>query len=98
MTVDDYNTHITEVTESTKEVYAQVVENVERAQQWQVVQYEKRKAKGCKVFKFKAGDLVLKRDMRNVGRKGDRMAPKWTGPFRYKLSLQIISKKHLYML
>ena len=60
----------------------QVHTNVTTAQQRQSKQYMNRKTKGMKTFHFEIGDIVLKRKMRNVGRKGGKLEPQWNGPFR----------------
>ena len=43
--------------------------------------YEKRKAKGVKMFQIKVGDTVYKRQMKNVSRKGGKMESGWMGPY-----------------
>ena len=67
----------------------QVIENVENAQVKQKNTFAKRQAKGVKVFQLKTGDLVLRREMRNINRKGDQMKSKWIGPYRYYTSCSI---------
>ncbi|CAB3999210.1 Gypsy retrotransposon integrase 1 [Paramuricea clavata] len=60
----------------------QVQKNVKIAQDKQKKQYQKRKAKGLKTFVIKVGDIVYKRQMKNISRKGGKMEPGWTGPYR----------------
>lgn len=59
----------------------QVLKNVEEAQKKQKEDYSRRKAKGVKVFNLKVGDIVLRRNMRNLSRRGGKMEPRWLGPF-----------------
>jgi hypothetical protein len=61
----------------------QVQANVKKAQEKQKKEYAKRKDKGVKVFQHKVGDLVLRKSMRNIGRKGGKLEALWTGPYRY---------------
>ena len=49
--------------------------NVTTAQQHQSKQYMNRQTKGVTSFHFKIGDIVLKRNMRNIGRKGGKLEP-----------------------
>ena len=56
--------------------------NVTTAQQRQSKQYMNRQTKGVTSFHFKIGDIVLKRNMRNIGRKGGKLETQWNGPFR----------------
>jgi len=44
--------------------------------------YAKRKAKGVKTFKLDIGDQVLRKNMKNIGRKGGAIESRWTGPYR----------------
>ena len=43
--------------------------------------YAKRVNKGVKTFDLSPGDLVLKKNMKNIARKGGQMDVKWTGPY-----------------
>ena len=63
-------------------LFIQVKENQDRAHKKQQEVYAKRKAKGVKTFSLQVGDLVLRRNMKNVGRKGGAMESYWTGPYR----------------
>ncbi|XP_062498920.1 uncharacterized protein LOC134176258 [Corticium candelabrum] len=60
----------------------QVQQNVLEAQAKQQKQFAKRKLKGVKVFQFSIGDLVLRKVMKNVGRKGGKLDALWTAPYR----------------
>ena len=82
VTEEDRQAWVDKAAQDNTDVHSKVLMNIEKAQERQVKQFEKRKNKGVKVFELTRGDLVLRRDMKNVGRKGDRMAPKWTGPYR----------------
>ena len=59
-----------------------MLKNVEEAQEKQKRQHLKKAAKGVKVFNLQEGDLILKKQMKNLARKGDQMAHKWTGPYK----------------
>ena len=58
-------------------------ENQDKAQDKQKEAYAKRKSKGVKTFDLKVGDQVLKKNMRNLQRKGGATEPLWAGPYRY---------------
>ena len=81
-TEEDYETFVESMSQSTQQLHTQVLSNIEKAQRCQVEEFQKRVAKGKKVFALKPGDLVLRRCMKNIGRKGDQMAPKWLGPYK----------------
>ncbi|CAB4025130.1 myosin-1 isoform X3 [Paramuricea clavata] len=57
-------------------------ENVDKAQKKQQKEFGERKSKGVKVFEHHVGDLVLRKVMKNVSRKGGKMEALWTGPYR----------------
>jgi hypothetical protein len=59
-----------------------VQENVDKAQKKQQKEFGERKGKGVKVFEHRVGDLVLRKVMKNVSRKGGKMEALWTGPYR----------------
>lgn len=59
-----------------------MLKNVTVAQNKQKQTYKKRQEKGIRTFDFHAGDVVLKRNMRNVGRRGGKQDKLWTGPYR----------------
>lgn len=46
-------------------------------------EYKKRQGKGVKTFNIYVGQEVLRRNRRNESRKGGKMEPKWTGPYKY---------------
>ena len=71
-------------------IQRQVLDNVERAQERQRDTFAKRQLKGVKVFHLQVGDVVLRREMRNVGRKGDQMKSKWIGPYKY------VHREHIF--
>ena len=58
-----------------------MLDNVDAAQDKQKKEYARRKGKGVKVYDLKVGQPVLRRNMRNVGRKGGKMDVKWIGPY-----------------
>ena len=58
-----------------------VKENMAQAQEKQCKQYYTRKNKGFKSFILKKNDIVFKRNMVNVSRKGGKLDPKWQGPY-----------------
>ena len=60
----------------------QIRENIKAAQEKQKKHYDQRKKKGVKVFEFQSGDLVLKRNMKKLGRIGGKMHTEWTGPYK----------------
>ncbi|XP_013421003.1 uncharacterized protein LOC106181222 [Lingula anatina] len=63
-------------------MFSKVDENVEKAKTRQREMYAKRKAKVVKTFQLKVGDAVLKRQMKNVGRKGGKLESFWIGPYK----------------
>ncbi|MPC69752.1 hypothetical protein E2C01_063983 [Portunus trituberculatus] len=56
--------------------------NVEAAQGKQKKEYNSRKKKGGKTYEIVVGLEVLLSNQRNEGRKGGKMDPKWTGPYK----------------
>lgn len=60
----------------------QVKENQDVAHQKQKKGFEKRASKGVKSFDFSVGDMVYKRNLKDAGRKGGTLNPRWTGPYR----------------
>lgn len=58
-----------------------VKENMNAAHEKQCKQYYARKNKGVKTFTLKKDDIVFKRNMVNVSRKGGKLDPKWQGPY-----------------
>ena len=58
-----------------------VLEHVNIEQVKQKTQYEKKKSSGVRVFNLKTGDRVLKKNMKNIDRKGGKMKAKWLGPY-----------------
>lgn len=56
---------------------------MEAAQQRQISEYRKWQGKGVKTFNIYVGQKVLQRNSRNDSRKGGKMEPKWTGPYKY---------------
>jgi hypothetical protein len=57
--------------------------NQAQAHEKQAAEFKKRASKGVKSFDLKVGDEVLRRNMRDAGRKGGKFNPLWTGPYRY---------------
>lgn len=51
--------------------------NVTAAQERQKKQYDARHQQGT----YKVGQVVLLKNMRKLSKKGDKMAPNWTGPY-----------------
>ena len=80
---EELEDHVVSVDEGLSSILDTVRNNVKMAQEKQKSSFQKRALKGVKVFNFSVGDLVLRKNMRNVGRKGDRLAEKWNGPYRY---------------
>ena len=69
--------------------YNQVKANVSRAQEKQKKEFDRKVGKGVRTFELKPGDDVLKRNMRNTGRKGGKLEPLWSGPYRYFVFLSL---------
>jgi hypothetical protein len=57
--------------------------NIEKAQAKQKNNFAKRKNKGVRVFQLSLGDLVLRKVMKNISRKGGKLDALWNGPYRY---------------
>lgn len=66
-----------------------VKDNQDAAHRRQKETYAKRKAKGVKTFNLQVGDLVMKKKMVNVGRKGGALEATWTGTYRLILVLHL---------
>lgn len=79
---EDLQAYADSVEENKKELHENVLQNVQQAQEKQKRQHQKRTEKGVKVLELEEGILVLKKQMKNVARKGDQMAHKWTGPYK----------------
>ena len=54
---------------------------MEEAQRKQKEYHARRKEKGIKVYDLKVGDEVLRRNMKNLSRKGGKMENRWLGPY-----------------
>ncbi|XP_050709302.1 uncharacterized protein LOC126994097, partial [Eriocheir sinensis] len=65
-----------------EELHSKREQRVEAAQEKQKAEYRNRKARGVKTFNFCVGMKVLKRNLRNETRKGEKMEQKWTGPYK----------------
>ena len=57
---------------------------MDKVQVKQKKDFAKRKDKGVKVFNHSVGDLVLRKVMKNIGRKSGKMDALWTGPYSYR--------------
>ena len=57
----------------------QVLANVQVAQDRQTKEHARRHTTGVKVFDFKVNDMMLRRNMKNVGRKGGKFESQWIG-------------------
>ena len=55
---------------------------VEASQEIQKAEYNRRKKKGVKTYNITVGMMVLKRNIRNDSRKGGKMEPIWSGPYK----------------
>lgn len=60
-----------------KELDVKVKVNVKEAQKRQKKHYDLRHQEGS----FSVGQKVLVRNMKKLSKKGDKMAPNWTGPY-----------------
>ena len=69
-----YVTHFAEIQ---GKVFSQAHLNIQKAQSHQKLQYDRRHC----TIEFKVGDLVLKRNMRNIARVGGRKQRQWSGPY-----------------
>ncbi|KAK3877648.1 hypothetical protein Pcinc_017651 [Petrolisthes cinctipes] len=57
-------------------------EKVNAAQEKQTADYNRRKKKGSKIYDLSVGMHVLQSNLRNESRKGGKMEPNWTGPYK----------------
>ncbi|KAK3881936.1 hypothetical protein Pcinc_013660 [Petrolisthes cinctipes] len=57
-------------------------EKVNAAQEKQTAGYNRRKKNGRKIYDLSVGMHVLQSNLRNESRKGGKMEPKWTGPYK----------------
>ncbi len=65
----------------------QALQNIENAQERQKKQYD---AKHCKdKQKYKIGALVLLKNSKKLSRKGSKLEPNWTGPYKI---LEVVGK------
>ncbi|KAK3895401.1 hypothetical protein Pcinc_000857 [Petrolisthes cinctipes] len=64
-----------------QEVHIKREEKVNAAQEKQTADYNRRK-KGSKIYDLSVGMHVLQSNLRNESRKGGKMEPKWTGPYK----------------
>ncbi|KAK4294265.1 hypothetical protein Pmani_033101 [Petrolisthes manimaculis] len=65
-----------------QEVHIKREEKVNAAQEKQTADYNRRKKKGSKIYDLSVGMHVLQSNLRNESRKGGKMEPKWTGPYK----------------
>lgn len=72
---------IDQVVSACTEIESIVRSKIAVAQNRQCEQYASRLKKGVKTFTFKVGDLILKRNVRKLSRKGDRLQSDWLGPY-----------------
>lgn len=77
----DTESVVDEVIQKCVEVEKLVRENIDKAQNKQCREHQKKIAKGAKVFAFKVGESVMKLNARKQGQKGDPLAKEWQGPY-----------------
>ncbi|KAK3878243.1 hypothetical protein Pcinc_017116 [Petrolisthes cinctipes] len=65
-----------------QEVHIKHEEKVNAAQEKQTADYNRRKKKGSKIYDLSVGIHVLQSNLGNESRKGGKMEPKWTGPYK----------------
>ncbi|KAK3888212.1 hypothetical protein Pcinc_007743 [Petrolisthes cinctipes] len=65
-----------------QEVHIKREEKVNAAQEKQTADYNRRKKKGSKIYDLSVGMHVLQSNLRNESRKGGKMEPNWTGPYK----------------
>ena len=94
-TEEDVTQFVSADQELRRSTYVRVKSNMDIAQKKQQEQYYKRMSKGVKSFNLIQGDVVYKRSMKNLTRKGGKMDPKWSGPYRI---LHIDSSKRVKLL
>ena len=94
-TEEDVTQFVSADQELRRSTYVRVKSNMDIAQKKQQEQYYKRMSKGVKSFNLSQGDVVYKRSMKNLTRKGGKMDPKWSGPYRI---LHIDSSKRVKLL
>ena len=81
-TEEDLDQFVTDNAELKKSTFEKVKENMSHAQCRQQEQYYKRRNKGFKSFDLKPNDVVYKRNLKNIQRKGGKMDPLWLGPYQ----------------
>ena len=81
-TEDDLDKFVSKNAEIKTSTFVKVKENINLAQAKQQDQYFKRKNKGFKSFNLKPKDVVYKRNLKNIQRKGGKMDPLWLGPYQ----------------
>lgn len=59
----------------------QVNRNIDIGKERDISVYAKRQKKGFKSFEFKLGMNVMKKNAKQIGRKGDRLQPRWIGGY-----------------
>lgn len=58
--------------------------NISKAQNKYVNDYAARMEKGFKSFHLRVGDMVLRKNVLKIGRKGSRLEADWLGPYEVK--------------
>ena len=81
-TEEDLDQFVTDNAELKKSTFEKVKENMSHSQCRQQEQYYKRRIKGFKSFDLKPNDVVYKRNLKNIQRKGGKMDPLWLGPYQ----------------
>lgn len=73
-----------------QKVYEKAKVNQKMAYKKQKKEYESRKSQGVKTFELKVGQMVMKRNTANVGRKGGRCDRLWTGPYKMAAGWRVL--------
>jgi len=77
----DFDQQVEEQASCFEKINTEALTNIERAQMRQCKNYMDRISKGSRSFLFHVGDVVLKRNMKNINRKGGKMDKTWLGPY-----------------
>ena len=76
--MDQLESHIAKI----ETIHTDVKKKISIAQDKMKKSYDKKQLKGYKCFEFSIGDIVLKRNMNKLGRKGWKLEHNWTGPYK----------------
>lgn len=78
---EDLDVYVEQRKQAQDTIFKTVKENIDNAHEKQKADYSKRASKGVKTFHFVKGDIVLKRNLKNIARKGGKLDAKWLGPY-----------------